>query len=131
MACNAVTGVFYSVVAESHVFATISTAPYLMGSTPMLLTLGNLCRWHRILAMVVVVALGFLALAAFSPLHKHDAAGRCSLNNFEHMAQGEAESTTPSLEICQIAWADHEAPAAIPPGISSSFTQLRGPPATV
>jgi hypothetical protein len=95
----------------------------------MLPTLGNLCRWHRCLAMVVALVLGFLALAAFSPLHKHDAAGRCSLNNFEHMAQGEAESATPSLEICQVAWADHEAPIAVIPRISFSVTQLRGPPA--
>lgn len=97
----------------------------------MLPTLGNLCRWHRCLAMVVAVVLGFLALAAFSPLHKHDAAGRCSLNNFEHMAQGEAESATPCLEICQIAWTDRESPLAAIPSITSSITQLRGPPASL
>jgi hypothetical protein len=97
----------------------------------MLLSLGNLCRWHRILAMMVAVVLGFLALAAFSPLHKHDAAGRCSLNNFEHMAQGEAESSTPSLEISQIAWADHEAAVSVGHGISSPSALFRGPPTTL
>jgi hypothetical protein len=92
---------------------------------------GKLCTWHRCLAMLLAVALGFLALAVFSPLHKHDAAGRCSLNNFEHITQEETQASSPSLELCHIAWTERGPAAETLRPASLPSALFRGPPASL
>ncbi len=83
---------------------------------------------HGTVALLLVVALGFLALAVFSPLHQHRPDGSCTLNGFEYVVQAEAQAGVAELELALLAWRETpeqllsrslEAPAA---------RLLRGPP---
>ena len=86
-------------------------------------------KLRRLSAYLLLAALGFLALAIFSPLHQHEANGRWSLHDFEHILIGETEMASPCLELSLLAWTE------LPSQLAADGTQpettlfLRGPPA--
>ncbi|MDZ7639039.1 MAG: hypothetical protein U5J83_12465 [Bryobacterales bacterium] len=85
-------------------------------------------RPQRLLALLMVAAVAFLALAVYSPLHKHDANGRCSLNSFEHVMQGETEAAPPNLALCQLEWKNAPGSVALAGVVGDATPYLRGPP---
>ena len=84
---------------------------------------------HQWFALVLLVVLGFLAVAQFTPLHQHSWDGSCSLNGFDDVVLSQAVLMQHLFVPSGSAWLAPLVAWVAPLGGDPSTFHLRGPPA--
>lgn len=86
-------------------------------------------RLRQVLALSMAIVVAFLGVAVFSSLHEHQGAkNRCSLNGFDQLMTGEAESGQLVLATVAAEWREAQSPPQVIRQTPSDSLFLRGPP---